>query len=332
MQHWRGFIFIIIFIFSSKFAYAREVDQFMAWGNELSDSTPILNQWTQTQLQQGLMTVNGLIQNHKILGKKYLQCEHAAYKMMRVFYRFSYQTIEEYVDKDAAIDRFPKNEDVSNFQYIRKSIIEIMPFLVPMSRIININGIYVGSDKFGHFTSFGNRYYKKYLRLIKKGHTDLEATKKVLLFGLKSEQGVVGKMTSQVSSYGDYEANYQGLVFIKSLCQESSEVRLTWSDQGWKLVGNFDWRQYINPDMDESFNNSTFSKLRWRDIRKNMLPYCPMLESDWVKDKFAYYRSIYKPSLAKLLQPDIEHSIKKIVPQTSHSLFSICSDFNDSKD
>ncbi len=314
-------------------AKAREVDNFMAWGEELSDSSEVMNQWTREQLEKGLSKVNRLILKHPLLARKYHKCEEAASGMMAVFYRPTYQKIESYVDTEGPLDRFPKRRDVSNLQYLRSSVLERMPFLVPMARIININGIYVGSDKFGHFTSFGNRYFKKFRTHLRNGHSEEEAVKKVLRYGLLSEQGVVGKMTSQVSSFADYEANYQGFVFMKSLCDSNSSVQLEKSTEltirgempQWQLKGQFDWRQHINPDMDESFNTSTFSNLRWGAIRKNLMNYCELRNSPWVLEKFSYYRSIHRPSYAMELLVEFEKDLSRVTPREEHSLEANCS-------
>ena len=63
----------------------------------------------------------------------------------------------------------PEDGYMTNREYIRGSIVGSSPFNVPMSRIANVYGIHTGADKFGHFTSFGRRYLKQFVKLVEKG-------------------------------------------------------------------------------------------------------------------------------------------------------------------
>ena len=65
----------------------------------------------------------------------------------------------------------------------RISGLDIMRW-IPLSRNINVNGYYFGTDKLSHFISTGYRYYEKYKKAIRKGLNVEDAIKKAINYGI----------------------------------------------------------------------------------------------------------------------------------------------------
>ena len=167
---------------------AREVDQFLAWGVELEDTGPTIDAYMRKHMADALEDINENrvreIPSGKNRSKKreeipmeYFSCTTIAHDMMKkAFFQPTYQLIEEYLDNDPAIDRYPRRPGVeaddvrrdrgetvergymTDMEYLANSVVQKSPINTPLSRIVNAYGIYTGSDKFGHFTSFGVRY------------------------------------------------------------------------------------------------------------------------------------------------------------------------------
>ena len=93
---------------------------------------------------------------------------------------------------------------------------------------------------------------------------------------------------SGVLSLSDLEANYQGLRFFKGLC-DGEEPQLAMTDDGWRLAAPFDFRDYVTPEWDESYNPSVFGTRRWKKVRPALVEYCPMLHDPEVVRRRAEY-------------------------------------------
>ncbi|OUR99721.1 hypothetical protein A9Q84_01475 [Halobacteriovorax marinus] len=340
---------------------AREVDQYMAWGHTLSDSGPVIDQYIRDGLKKAIVEINtkkyhyvtkrrrGTRRRIKVETNWYKSCTLVAHKVMReAFYSPTYQKIEDFVDNDPSLDRYPRRpstkdkelrkklKETPNFgfmtdkEYLKRSIVRTSPLNSPLARIVNVYGIYSGADKFGHFTSFGVRYLKKIHKKMKKGLSYEQALKKVFNYGYTSEKSYVGMLFTKVFSRGDLEANYQGLVFSKSLCDSSSTFRLENNGKSWsfKNLNQFSIRNYINPNWDESHNNSLFTAKKWN---KAVIPtvlenkYCEKLDSNWVRELKERYITLEKKSLNKEFEGAwIKKKFDSFDPKT-HSLIELCS-------
>lgn len=145
-----------------------------------------------------------------------------------------------------------------------------------LARTINVNNIYVGTDKFGHFSGMGLRYFKKYFSLIKKGLSREEAIKKVIVNGFKTEYSILGYGIDGVLSYGDLEANYQGFMYMLNIC-DSKNPYFVFKEGQWELNPNqrFDVRDYFTPKMDESYNFSFWRKPLYKRVKDKLIAeYC----------------------------------------------------------
>ena len=311
-------------------AQAREVDQYLAWQVDLADSGPVIDAYMRQKILAAIELEKvaerelGEAETAEDVIEWYLSCYGTAVRLMKeAFYSPTYQKIEEFVDLGGeGLDIYPRrpstedeeerqrlgetieNGYMTNKEYIDSSIVGSSPFNVPMSRVVNAYGVYTGADKFGHFTSFGRKYFKKFISLLERGKSREEAFNEVMERGYASEESVVGMMFTNVFSKGDLEANYQGMLFVFSLCREESAVRLVYDDEAeaWDIrnVDQFTIKDYVNPNWDESYNNSIFSDDTWIE---NVVPTfearneCAKLDSPWVQEQRAFYGTFPDDSL-----------------------------------
>ena len=339
---------------------AREVDQYLAWGVDLADAGPAIDTYMRRKMLEAIELEKvaqrefpppGEAETEEDVIQWYLSCYGTAERLMKeAYYSPTYQKIEKFVDLGSeGIDIYPRrpttddeeerrrlgetieNGYMTDKEYIDNSIVGSSPFNVPMSRVVNAYGVYTGADKFGHFTSFGRKYLKKFVRLREGGMSREEAFNEVMEAGYKSEESVVGMMFTNVFSKGDLEANYQGAVFVYSLCREESTVRLIYDEEGeaWNIenIDQFTIKDYVNPNWDESYNNSVFSDDTWVE---NVVPTfearndCAKLDSPWVREQRAFYTTFPDDSL------NIEYGIEWVLANfdgqavAEHSLVAYC--------
>jgi hypothetical protein len=314
---------IVFLMILSYGVVAREVDNYMAWGVDLDDSGPAIDEYIRAHLSDAIHEVNagkydlppagaGSIIEEEVAGW-YDNCYDAAYRLMRhAFYNPTYQLIEKYIDEGNGLDIYPRhpstddealrlergetpdNGFMTDDEYLDASIVQTSPMNVPLSRIVNVYGVYSGADKFGHFTSFGVRYLARFDELLEKGMDPEDAFNEVMEFGYKSERSVVGMMFTKVFSRGDLEANFQGMRFAWSLCQDDSEVKLKFDGDNWELknVEAFTIKDYANPLWDESFFNPIYTEEKWNE---SVVPTferrddCAKLGSAWVREQREFY-------------------------------------------
>lgn len=350
-------LFILLLIANQ--VQGREVDNYLAWGVEIDDAGPALDRYMRAQLEAALDQVNRPSHVPRPATKKPAggmrvrkrhesSCYRAAHDLLRAaFYYPTYQKIEQFLEEDPVIDRYPRRPRdkggkqraaagqtaaegyLSNREYRKASIVKTSPFNVPLSRVVNVYGIYTGTDKLGHFTSFGARYLKNFDDQVRAGVDKQTAFDQVMDSSYQSENGVVGMYFTKVFSRGDIEANFQGMLFAWTLCQPQSTTRLQRQDGAWQLLNleAFTIRDYVNPGWDESFNTSLFSAGKWR---KHVVPTfvarkdCDKLETAWVRKQQAQYRDRFQHSLST-------HHGKRWMPENmagrhpdEHALATFC--------
>lgn len=121
--------------------------------------------------------------------------------------------------------------------------------LAGLKSVINIGGVYVGTDKLSHFMTEGFQYFAN----VRRGAT----VEQVLNQGLREENGIYGMITTGIRSYADLSANYFGFRFWSELL--GGETPLIACENGkWSQKRPFEWQQYINDSFDESVNCNEF--------------------------------------------------------------------------
>ncbi|MFW6033470.1 MAG: hypothetical protein ACOCTI_08880, partial [Phycisphaeraceae bacterium] len=146
-------------------------------------------------------------------------------------------------------------------------------------------GVYLGTDKIGHFTDMGIRYYRKYDDTLAAGGSEEEAVAAALDLGtdhpLLSEAGLLGYVSAGEYSNGDLAANYLGMKFYRNLTEpvmlkgETRPPMLERSGAYWRIAEHvgpetdfFGW--FISDHMDEALNPGHFEALLRKGVARAM--------------------------------------------------------------
>jgi len=280
-------------VIMSSPVYASETDQYMVWGRELEDSAPELNEWMNEQLDEFMDIVQT---NAKWRDATAEELTVGYYRYM--FRNLLYAKIRAFFRHSETIDTYPPRKEVSTWQYQRSSVYRgrSFPYILPMARTIRVGEVYLGTDKISHMLGYGRRYFVQYLKFRKRGLSETEAREKVIRWGLRRELSVVGRVVDGIASYGDAEANYQGMEMAIAMCQGDDPLFVQ-TDNGWKRVRRVDIVNYITPNLDETYNNNHYWLLRKRFVIPRLEElYVDRLDDDDVQARFAIYRQ-WKPSL-----------------------------------
>lgn len=306
-----------LFIFS-KAVFSLETDQFIAADIVLKDSSSVMNDYFQKSIEKALAQSN----------KKNQSCQDVALNVMETATgKYSISKASSFAAATSLIERYPE-DCVSERGYIRQSFYQHawLPLqVVDLARTINVNGIYIGTDKFGHFTRMGMNYYKQFLKLTKKGTLIDEAIRKSIINGFGSEYGILGYGIDGVLSFGDLAANYQGLMFALDMCRGQNPILIKekglWIENPKHL---FDVKDYIIPQMDESFNFSFWRKPLYKRVAPKLIAeYCQAYKSSLFQERIAHYKEILKPNLNdKLIQEVILSQAK--FDRKKEDLYKLC--------
>ena len=265
---------------------ALETDQFYAWTRPLEDATEAINQRINAEIAETLARVNA---QHDPAS---CPCR-TAQKAIRD--HFDYAIIarpELWATKTSNVDRVPATPDEEpRFRraYLFGKTSPLDPVLwMPPSPTIEIAGVRVGADKLGHFFSDGAWLEASYRRALKKGASDDGALRAALRYGLATESTIWGKGASGILSLADLEANYQGLLFYRGLC-DGSDPALTLTPEGWRLTRPFDLRDHVTPEWDESWQPNIYTPTRWAKVRPVMERYCSLLRDTEIQRERAAY-------------------------------------------
>jgi len=263
-------------------ASALETDQFYAWGRPIADSAVYLNAWVQLQVQSALDARPATAAQ---------DCESAVEDVQKDLQHSIYQPIELWIISSDLVDRVPRGEEADRDYRRHYLLSKTLPLdyvrMLQPSPTLEVNEIRLGSDKLAHFFSEGWWYYKRW----RKHHLDEtpeQMQRSLFAYGVRLENWIQGTKTSGVFSPADLESNYQGFLFYRQLCH-GEEPLLYREDDRWRFSSRFDFRDYISPEWDESWNANIYTKRRWKNIRKTMAAYCPQLGGDWVTRQRAHY-------------------------------------------
>lgn len=278
-------------------AFSDETDQYLVWGVELSDSADSINRFLNAE-------IGAFLDKKNASGKKRADddaCE--CYELTNdlfdhLFAHRKNALIKRWIRNSEEVELYP-GPSVRRAQYRNMSIMRgpAFPFILPMARTFRIGGVYLGLDKIGHIFGFGDRYYRRYRKHIENGLPEEEAIKKIVHWGIRQENSVVGKLADGVFSHGDLEGNYQGFLLARDFCE--GETPYFVQEQGtWRLTRPVDLRDYITPHLDESFEPSHYRGLRKRFVLAVLRDeYVPKQSLPEVQARFARYRQI-EPSVS----------------------------------
>ncbi len=278
MMNWWGPV--VLSLMTSQALYAAETDQFYARDAVIRDSSDELNKYFHRRMEIALNKVNQSSKNEscrevalEVLTQVLGEFNLAEYAKDRTFSKVS-----KFTQEDPSVDRFPE-DSLDQKIYRRGSIYKNRPFptnVVGIAQTINVDGIYMGTDKIGHFSIVGKAYYSNFLDALNKGSSIEEATIIAIEKGFKQEIAILGYTVGGTLSFADLEANYQGLMFGRNMC-EGTLPHLENANGKWvqSSINPFDIRAYVNPKYDEAFNESFWSNRVWKKMKKEILHgYC----------------------------------------------------------
>jgi hypothetical protein len=265
---------------------ALETDQFYAWTRPLEDATDAINHRINAEIAETLARVNA--------ERGATSCPCGKVKRA-IREHFDYAIIarpELWVTKTSQVDRVPATPDeepVFRRAFLYGGTSPLDPVLwMPPSPTIEIAGVRVGTDKLGHFFSDGAWLEASYRRALKKGAADEDALRAALRYGLATESTIWGTGTSGILSLADLEANYQGLLFYRGLCN-GSDPALALTAEGWRLTRPFNLRDYVSPEWDESWQPNIYTPSRWAKVKPVMERYCALLRDPEIQRARAAY-------------------------------------------
>ncbi|WP_375771190.1 hypothetical protein NR798_09905 [Archangium gephyra] len=259
-------------------AQATETDQYFAIDKPPRDSLAVLNE----KINRDILGALDLV-NRRASGEQY-SCQDVAHRIYQRFRISGLHKIELWAENSPRIDRVPSKKDHARFRkhfsIYRNERLWDWGLSFGVKATFTVAGVHMGADKLSHFFQSGWKYHQRFRELMAEGVPEREALERIIRYGVGTEGGTLGLVTTGVFSFSDLEANYQGFLFYRSLCQEE-DPRLLKTAEGWQLTRPFDWREYVSPQLDETFNNSAFTPKRWSEVRANLQrDYCPRLDSD----------------------------------------------------
>lgn len=268
-------------------AQATETDQYFAIDKPPRDSLGVLNEKVNREILGALDLVN-----RRASWDQY-SCQDVAHRVYQRFRISGLHKIELWAEHSPQIDRVPSHEDHARFRMqssiYRNERLWDWGLAFGIKATFTVAGVHMGADKLSHFFQSGWKYHQRYRELMRKGVPEHEALEQLVRYGAQTESGTLGFVTTGVFSFGDLEANYQGFLFYRSLCRDEDPLLLK-TAEGWRLTRPFDWRDYVSPEFDETFNNSAFTPKRWSEVRDNLRrDYCPRLDSDTFVEHYRFY-------------------------------------------
>lgn len=128
----------------------------------------------------------------------------------------------------------------------------------PTGRVINFNGVRVGTDKFEHMMGSGFKYFRSY-------YLKNNPLEQALEIGWDAETQILGAWMTGVMAYADMAANFQGMRFWNHVLQRGMDP-LGENIGPYVECKNYEWVQtrpidlafYIGPELDEANNCSLF--------------------------------------------------------------------------
>ncbi|QRN95451.1 hypothetical protein JRI60_41360 [Archangium violaceum] len=267
-------------------AHATETDQYFAIGKSPRDSLAVLDEKVNREILGALELVNRGAWDST-------SCEDLAYRVHQRFRISGLHKIELWAEHTPRIERVPADDAYARFQkedsVYRNDRLWDWGLTFGVKATFNVAGVHMGADKLSHFFQTGWKYHELFLEDRQAGVPEREALERAIQYGVETERSSLGLATTGVFSFGDLEANYQGFLFYRSLCQ-TENPRLLKTSEGWRLTRPFDWREYISPRFDESYYNSAFTPKRWSEVRTNLRrDYCPKLDSEAFREHYWRY-------------------------------------------
>ncbi|MFZ1700828.1 MAG: hypothetical protein WBO10_06615 [Pyrinomonadaceae bacterium] len=160
------------------------------------------------------------------------------------------------------------------------SIYVFMPLdYATLSPTVKLYGSEFGTDKIDHFFQQGHKYYTIRDSGLKKRKTAVEAEKKAVKWGQRTERTYFGLLVSGVYSNADLFANYVGMKFYQGLTEpvtvgESIRPAIFKLENGfWQINENVDLRDslikpFLTDHLNEALNPSGYAFNVYPTVRR----------------------------------------------------------------
>ncbi|MGE5609371.1 MAG: hypothetical protein ACM359_08960 [Bacillota bacterium] len=267
----------IWFLWLSQMVWALETDQFTPPPQPLIDLGPALQNELNQAVQSAIDRTHEHYQEHlrkaakapfKFMrqdeARKAAAClteESIALAVFDATVRGGYSQCEmERWARYGQFSRQPARFDPSPDQTIYGTLARPL-IMVMLSPTINLYGIYLGTDKLGHFFEQGYEYYEVYRRELARGRDEAAAYRKAVELGISQENGIYGTAIDNVFSNADLAANYAGLKFYINLTHPITlggvryEPILVLRDNRWQFNENAS-RDFLRPFITEHLNEA----------------------------------------------------------------------------
>lgn len=240
-------------------SYAHENDPYTHRAQILRDSLPVLDREVNVALKE--------------LVSSWKKGEDEWQFVMAVYRRLGGVRINDRLQRWAL-----RSPEVDRIEFKRsESIISDFPryaarftVVFNVSPIINVNDVYVGTDKIGHFFSQGRKIYGRYRRL---GEESLAMQRSVF-----TERAIFGSLTTGIYSNADLVANYEGYRFYRSLLNDGvisgKPAILKWEEGRPVIQRSFTWADHVNPFWDEALNPNSYAKALVPHVERRLLALC----------------------------------------------------------
>ncbi|MCY3621279.1 MAG: hypothetical protein OXH68_06155 [Gammaproteobacteria bacterium] len=141
---------------------------------------------------------------------------------------------------------------------------------IGLAPTINVNGVYIGTDKIGHFISQGRKFYR---RVQRHGSEERAARFTALWEGL-----IWGRLMSGVYSNADLVANYEGYRFFRGLFHGGMVAGkgpvFHWQSGRPVRQRTFTWADHVNPLWDEMLNPASYFAALVPYLQRRMTRLC----------------------------------------------------------
>ncbi len=250
---------LLFVLLAPSIAAAYETDQFSNRELPIADATSAMNHQVNLAIADSIRSVSGPRDEMAVVNAIY----------HRIGGRHWVDKIERWAMESDEVERLPApaNDSIYHGHPIWATRVA---FFFGVESTISIDGVLVGTDKFGHFLSQGRKFYKRWLKV---GDESKAAEQSAY-----TEKAIFGQMTTGSYSNADLVANYEGYLFYRSLFEGdivgNKPALLTWKQDHWIMQRPFDWSDHVNDYWDEALNINHYDKLLYPHMKTRLLTLC----------------------------------------------------------
>ena len=255
---------VLLVLLAPSLAGAYETDQFNNREQPIADATSAMNRQVNLAIAESIRSVTGPRDEMAVV--------NAIYK--RIGGKHWVDKIERWAMESDEVERLPDPADESIYHGHPVWATRVA-FFFGVDSTISVDGVLVGTDKFGHFLSQGRKFYKRWLKL---GDESKAAEQSAY-----TEKAIFGQMTTGSYSNADLVANYEGYLFYRGLFEDNvvgnKPALLAWKQDHWIMQRPFDWSDHVNDYWDEALNINHFDKLLYPHMKTRLRTLCADYQS-----------------------------------------------------